>query len=228
MLSYVLLWMVYGFFGALLIGSSFFVMMHMSTKQGFGKWLAFAFGVNVVDPIIAVIVYYSVSSVLGGTIDIDVALWWHIAAIISIVMGIFIIIHKVSMTQLVSQVHESLWYVYAFLKWCVVNITNPLVWITGIAVASYFIVKNNGHGFAGFVTGAFTVVLITDTLKVYYADKIVQKLNPKILTKIQRTIGVIIILIGLLLRHNASVCAHDIHICISQAQHQIQTLFDRR
>lgn len=228
MLSYLLLWMVYGFFGALLIGSSFFVMMHMSTKQGFGKGLAFAFGVNVADPLIAVIVYYSVNRVLGGTVNIDVALRWHIAAIISIVMGIFIIIHKVSMTQLVSQVHQSLWYMYAFCKWFIVNITNPLVWITGIAVASYFIVKNNGHGFARFVTGAFTMVLVTDILKVYYANKIVKKLNPTILKNIQRTIGGIIIVIGLFLRHDASVCADDIQICIGQAQHQIQTLFDKR
>lgn len=60
MTQYILFGIIYGIFAAILIGQGFFMMMHMSSKQGFYKGLWFVIGVDIVDPLIAAISYYSV------------------------------------------------------------------------------------------------------------------------------------------------------------------------
>lgn len=226
MLMYTLLWMVYGLITAIVVGQSFFVMMHTSSKQWFGKSLAFLLWANVTDLLVAWLSYYAIAYLLDGVAGINITLWWHFAAIISIVLGIFILIQKVSITQIASNIHISFGYIYSFFKWCLVNMSWPLIRITWMATSSYFIIQRDGHGFVRFVIGSFVALLTTDILKAYYADKIIKYLSPKLLQRIHRVIGIIIIVIGLTIRHKVTLCADDIELCMEQTQSQIERLFD--
>jgi threonine/homoserine/homoserine lactone efflux protein len=226
MIIYALLWIVYGLISAVLVGQSFFVMIHTSSKQWFGKSLAFLLWANITDLLVAWIAYYAVGYVLDWVVGINIALRWHFAAIISIILGIFIIMQKVSITQITSNIHVSFWYIYSFLKGCLVNMSWPLIWITWLTVASYFTIQKDGYSFSWFVIWSFVALLTTDIIKAYHADKIMKYMSEKLLKRIQRTIGIIIIVIGIVIRHRVTLCADDIDSCLEKTQQQLEILFD--
>lgn len=228
MFSYILPWIVYGLVAICILGSGFFMMIHMSIKQGFRKALAFVIGSNLVDPIIAVISYYTMHRFLQGDVPINIGAAWHVAASISIIMGIFMIINKVSITATASHIHQSLWYIYAFAKWFIVQASNIFSWIVGMCVASYFVLHQDPAWFVCFVGTVFTIVLIADILKAYYAEKISRRVSPQVLKNIQRTMGVIVIAIGVILWYRTDICAHDTVACFKGTQDQLQQLFDKQ
>jgi len=228
MIIYWLLWIVYGIFGAILVWSNFFVMIHMTTKHWFSKGIRYVLGANSGDPIIAGLAYYGINYFLAWT-NINIWLRWYIAATISIILWLFMIIHRVSITKVAADIHISLSYAYSFVKWLLVNASNPLLWIARIAVASYFVIQhpNNPTPFIRFVGWAFMTILMADICKSYYADKITQYINPHKLQLIQRIIGIIIIIIGLVVRQKTTKCSKDIDACISKAQSQVESLLNK-
>jgi len=219
--------MVYGLIAAVLVGQSFFVMMHTSIKQWFPKSLAFLLWANLTDPIVAFVSYYAVNYILSGIVGINIALRWHLAALISIILGIFIIINKVSLTQIADDIHISLGYVYSFFKWCLINMSGPIIWITWIATSSYFVIQRDGEWFVRFFIGSFVTMLVIDILKAYYAQKIINYVTPTLLNRIQKGLGIVIIMLGLTIRHRTTLCADDIDLCLEKTQWQIENLFDR-
>lgn len=227
MIIYGLLWIAYGIVWAVLVWSNFFIMMHMSSKQGFSKWFWYVLGANLSELFIAGIAYYGISYFFAWA-DIRIALRWHIAAATSIILGLFMIIHKVSITRTVGQIHISLSYAYACIKWFIVNTSNPLLWIARIAAASYFVIQQNLIGFIWFVGGALLTIFVTDMFKAYYADKIAQYISPHKLQLIQRMFGLLIIIIGLFVRHKTTLCANNIDRCISKAQSQVDRLLNHK
>jgi len=226
MIIYTLLWIVYGLITSILVGQSFFVMMHTSITQWFSKAFAFLLWSNLSDPIIAGVAYYMVDYLLEGVVGINITLWWHIAALLSIILGIFIIIQKVSLTNIASDIHISFWYIYAFLKGCLINLIGPFQWITWLAIASYFIIQNDWVGFIWFAVWTFISFLITDTIKAYYAQKISNYLSSKILKNIQKILWIIIIIIGLVVWQKMTLCSDDIDLCIQNAQWQIENIYN--
>lgn len=228
MIDHILYGIVYGIIAAFIVGSSFFMMMHMSIKQWFRKSLAFVIGVNIIDPIIAAACYYTMSYVLEWTSIINISLRWYIAWAISIIMWIVMIINRVSLTTAASNMHEWLGYLYAFSKWCIVQWTNVFAWIVGIAVSSYFILNDTALWYVWFVGTVFTIVLIGDIIKIYYADKISRRLQPNTLKIIQRWLGIILIVLGLVIRYRTSICAKDIDVCLEETQQHLETLFDKK
>jgi len=227
MISYILYGLIYGIIAAFIVGSSFFMMVHMSTKQWFRKALAFVIGVNIVDPIIAAISYYTMTYVFEGIPLINIELRGYIAAAISWIMWIFMIINRVSLTKTASSMHEWLWYLYAFTKWVIVQWTNIFAWIVGLAVASYFILNDTTQGFVRFVWTVFTIVLIGDIIKIYYANKISRNLQPKTLKLIQRSLWIILIGLGIFIRYRTGICAKDMDMCLQETQQQLEKLFDK-
>lgn len=227
MLIYTLLWIVYGLSTSILVGQSFFVMMHTSITQWFPKAFAFLLWSNISDPIIAGIAYYMVDYLLEWVVGVNITLWWHIAALLSIILGIFIIIQKVSLTNIASDIHVSFWYMYAFLKGCLINMIGPFQWITWLAISSYFIIENNWIWFIRFAVWTFLSFVITDIIKAYYAQKISNYLSSNVLKKVQRVLWIIIITIGLLIWQKMTLCSDDIDVCIQDAQTQIENIFER-
>ncbi len=227
MISYIGFGIIYGLIATFIIGSAFFMMVHMSTKQWFKKALAFVIGVNIVDPIIAAIAYYTMTYVLEWIAIINIGLRWYIAASISVIMWIFMIIHRVSLTTTASNIHEWLGYLYAFTKWLIVQWTNIFAWIVGIAVASYFILNSNSTWYIRFVGTVFTVILIFDIIKIYFAEKISRRLQPKTLKIIQRSIGIVLIGLWIFVAYRTGICAKDVDICLQETQQQLEMLFNK-
>lgn len=227
MINYILYGFIYGIIAAFIVGSWFFMMVHMSTKQWFRKALAFVAWVNIVDPIIAAVSYYTMTYVFEWIPVVNVGIRWYIAAAISIIMWIFMIIHRVSLTTAVSNINQWLWYLYAFTKWLIVQWTNIFAWLVGIAVASYFILNSDTPSYIRFVWTVFVVIFIVDVIKIYYAEKISLKLQPKTLKIIQRSLGIILIWLWIFIWYRTGICEKDIDICLEETQHQLERLFDK-
>ena len=201
-------------------------MMHTSIKQWFPKAFAFLLWSNITDPIVAAIAYYAVEYILEWVVGVNITVWWHIAALVSIILGIFIIIQKVSITKIASDIHISFGYIYAFAKGCLINLIGPFQRITWLAISSYFIIQQDWVWFIWFVVWSFIAFLTTDTIKAYYAQKISTYLSQNLLKNIQRALWVIIIIIGLIVWQKVTLCSDDIDLCIQNAQWQIEKIFD--
>jgi hypothetical protein len=96
-----------------------------------------------------------------------------------------------------------------------------------MCVASYFVLHHEPHGFVVFVGTVFTIVFVVDILKAYYADKISRRISPQVSRNIQKTMGLIVIGIGVILWYKTDICAHDTAACFQDTQNELQQFFDK-
>ncbi|MBE0641757.1 MAG: LysE family transporter [Bacteroidales bacterium] len=185
---------------AILLGPAFFTLLQTALLRGFRSGAVLAAGIFLSD---ITLVYLST---IGAQQVIDnkgIHLYFGIiGGIVLMGIGIYTFTRKV-LTSKGNEVPDvklpgPLTYLF---KGFFLNFTNPFLWIFWVSVV---ISVSSNYGINTpdmfvFFAGLLSTILITDLLKSYGAHLISGMLNPRVLTIINRVVGIFLVFFGILL-----------------------------
>jgi threonine/homoserine/homoserine lactone efflux protein len=176
------------------MGAVFFYLIKTAIVSGRKAGVAVASGIIVGDIIYVILLLFGFSEILENEIFIK---WFAlIGGITLILIGIRYIIKKDNFTEAIRISKGSLWA--HFTKGFVLNFVNPFVaavWVGFLAINEEQFSSSTSLTVS--LTTTLIVIFATDILKVVYAEKLKGSLRPSILQKVFKTLGIIMILLGL-------------------------------
>lgn len=203
-----------GFTLAVLIGPAFFTLIQTSIHRGFKSGIFLAIGIFLSDITLISIISLCTLGLLGAFASPEFLLnpvnkiyFGIIGGVILFVFGIFTFTRKLEHFTNNDDDNDPnkpgpLTFI---LKGYFLNIANPVLIIFWMGVVSGVIsgaepAKTDifKHVMT-FFTGALATIFATDTLKCFVANKIKNYLQPRILVIINHTIGVLLIIFGIVL-----------------------------
>ncbi|HVD97064.1 MAG TPA: LysE family transporter [Cytophagaceae bacterium] len=192
---------VSGLLISFMFGPVFFGLIHASIHRGFRKALVYASGVASSDSFFILLIYFGVAGFLQ---DESFRLFMKIVGCgIMITFGIYYIIKKAPDTLEVENESErkqkpyhSLW-----LKGFVLNSINPSVFVICLGMVSYAAdnYANDKISTFAFFIGSVLTVFSFDTIKAYIAHKIKIYFTNRLLNKMNKVLGIVILGAGLIL-----------------------------
>ncbi|TYB74162.1 LysE family translocator [Bizionia gelidisalsuginis] len=190
-----------GFFLSFMIGPVFFVLLETSVIKGFRAAIAFDLGVIIADILFIALAYFSSFQLLenlsnqpglyvfGGTI-----------------LGVYglIIFFKKSKKELETKkeiVIKRTNYFKLFLKGFFLNFINigVLVFWLGVIIVVSPNLDNDVNRFLTFFGTMVGAYFVTDVFKILLAKQLKSKLTPKIIVKIKKLLGLILLVCGIIL-----------------------------
>jgi threonine/homoserine/homoserine lactone efflux protein len=181
-----------------MIGPIFFGLLHTSIHKGFRKAILYASGVASSDTFFILITYFGIAGFMKDpSFQNSMTL---IGGIIMSVFGVYYILKKTPNTIDVVKNKDkkktsdsNMW-----LKGFTLNVVNPsvfLFWISMVSLASISYHNDKLYIFIFFASSIITV-FGTDVLKAYIANKIKKYFTKQILDKMNKVLGIIILLAG--------------------------------
>lgn len=191
-----------GFFLAFMIGPVFFMLIQTSITKGARAAIAFDLGVILGDIVFILIAYYGSRNLLERIKD-DPRLF-YIGGLILLVYGIIIYLDKNQKRVIQDEtlvLPERTNYIKLFFKGFLLNFINVGVlafWLGMIVVVGSNLQMNPTR-----ILNYFTVILvsylITDIGKIVLAKQLKKKLTPVVTYKIKRSIGILLMIFGVVL-----------------------------
>lgn len=185
-----------------MIGPVFFVLLETSATKGIKEAIIFDFGVILADVIFITLSYYG-SYVILNKIKDDPRLFIG-GGLVLFTYGLISFIkekrRKIIMDPELVIVEKSTWY-GLFLKGFLLNFINIGVlafWLALVVVVSTNVAMNPARVFWYF-TFILIAYFITDLGKIVLAKQLKNKLTPHIINKIRKTVGLILMIIGLII-----------------------------
>jgi len=188
---------------AVLLGPAFFALIQTSIHRGFRSGALLATGIFLSDLFALVVCYFGASQILGSDPRQNVY-FSVIGGIIMVIFGTYTFSRKVESQKDESgkpaQDKPSRFYVY-IMKGFFLNALNPGMWFLWITIvvsvsANYGV---NNSSILIFLTGALATIFGTDLLKCFVSHQIKHIVNDKIMTWMNRLVGIVIIAIGVYL-----------------------------
>lgn len=176
------------------IGPVFFYLLKTTLQYGFGSGLSVALGIVISDLVCLIICYLGASEFIESDKN---KLWLAVtASIILIAMGLKYLVKPNIKASTEIQL-KSYDYGKLFVKGFLVNFINPFVFLVWIGIITLAIEKYESFSsqviyFTAILLGIFTI----DLAKVILAKRIKQFVQPYILKRIYKIIGVLLILFG--------------------------------
>lgn len=193
-----------------LTGPAFFALLKTSIEKGFYAGASFALGVLLSD-----IIYVSLAIFGSSFLSVEQKLLTPIGLVGSIILlgiGIYYLSIKVKINKkktLCKKEHPT--YILKGLAMCLFN---PALFLYWISVAGGLL-SVTGRFDLGKIVPFFASILITqftlDCIKAFYADKLSNRIEEKMVSRINKFAGVLIILFALRLMYDI-VFAHSLMI----------------
>lgn len=185
---------------AFMIGPAFFALIQTSINRGFKAGVQMAVGISLSDTILVFLMNLGIIHIIDA--PIVQLLFGVIGGIILIGFGLYTYLKK----EITHETHEvqikGKWgrAVTFILKGFFLNFMNPFVWVFWITVSvgmsSNLQTKEN---ILLFFTTTLLTLLATDVVKCFIANKIKRILSPKVLFFINKTVGLILFVFGIVL-----------------------------
>jgi len=194
---------------AVLLGPAFFSLIQTSIQRGFRSGFFLAIGIFISDLTALILAYFGATQFLGHD-PRENFLFSIIGGIILIIFGTFTFIRKVSSQKQIEGENEnkgvSKPYVY-IIKGFLLNAANPgmwFIWITVVVSISANFGVNNRAIYI-FLSGVLGTIFATDIFKCFISNQIKHLINDKVLTWMNRLVGVVLIGFGTYLIINVMV-----------------------
>jgi threonine/homoserine/homoserine lactone efflux protein len=191
-----------GFFLSFMIGPVFFMLIQTSIIKGARAAIAFDLGVVLGDVVFILIAYYGSKSLLEQIKD-DPRLF-YIGGLILLVYGIIMYLDKNQKNVIPNEtliLPEKTNYLKLFFKGFLLNFIN--VGVLAFWLGMIVVVGSNFQMNPSKIFNYFSVILIsyliTDIGKILLAKQLKKKLTPKITYKVKRTMGIILMVFGIVL-----------------------------
>ena len=201
-----------GFLLSILVGPVFFILLETSITKGFRAAISFDFGVFLSDLLYILIAVMFMEQIKGLDTASNKMLFSFIGGTIFIVYGLFTFFKKAALVEnsvidtnevVNMPVSQTKDYIMLGVKGFLLNFANPLVifyWLSVASFANQFAPDRSG---IGWVFLFISIVLITffgvDVLKILAAKKLRPLVNQKLLTALNRVIGIVFCLFGVFL-----------------------------
>lgn len=185
---------------AILLGPAFFTLLQTAVHRGFRSGAILAIGIFLSDLTLVVLSYFGAANIMGN--KANHLYFGLIGGAVLIGVGIFTFRKKVLPAEEEAEVEDKVPGPLTFLlKGYFLNITNPFLWLFWISVV---VSVSSNYGVRTpqmfiFFSGLLGTILLTDLLKSFAAGLIKQFLNPKVLTVVNKVVGIGLMLFGLLL-----------------------------
>ena len=190
-----------GFFLAFMIGPVFFMLIETSITKGVRAAVAFDVGVIIADVIFIAIAYLSSFQLLENLSNLP-GLYIFGGTILS-VYGLIILIKKPNEKEIENEINNTTKanYLQLFVKGFLLNFINigVLVFWLGIVVVTGPSLENDINRFVVFFSALMIIYFLTDLIKIILAKQLKKKLTPKIIIKTKKSLGVLLVVCGLIL-----------------------------
>ena len=190
-----------GFFLAFMIGPVFFVLIETSATKGFRAAVTFDIGVITADIIFIGIAYFSSFQLLENLSN-QPGLYVFGGTILA-VYGMITFLKTPKRNDLKAQLSNSFKvnYIELFIKGFLLNFINVgvLIFWLGIIIVTGPSLENDIHRFYVFFGSLMVAYFITDLFKILLAKQLKKQLTPKIILKIKKLLGIILLICGLVL-----------------------------
>lgn len=190
-----------GFFLAFMIGPVFFVLTETSVTKGFRAAVAFDLGVIIADIIFIGVAYFSSFQLLENLSN-QPGLYVFGGTILA-VYGLIIFLKKPKRNDLKAQLSNSFKvnYIELFIKGFLLNFINVgvLIFWLGIIIVTGPSLENDINRFYVFFGSLIVAYFITDLFKILLAKQLKKQLTPKIILKIKKLLGIILLICGMVL-----------------------------
>jgi len=194
--------LVTGFILSIMIGPVFFVLLETSIRRGVKAALWLDFGVLISDLVYILIAYVFYKEVEDLKAGDDSSILRIIGGVIFVGYGIFNFFKKVKKHQFNAQsipVSKTRDYVFLGIKGFLLNIANPLVifyWFSVMTIGA----EDAGGASSWGMLFYLSLILITffgiDVLKILGAKKLRPLVTDRLLTGLNRLIGIIFMVFG--------------------------------
>jgi L-lysine exporter family protein LysE/ArgO len=193
----------FGLLLTMLLGPGFFGLLQTSINKGFKYGMFFAMGVALSDLVFIMLTYYGISGFL------EIPLFKKCVGIagglLMCIFGLFYFFKSVENTVPFAQIQTEKNKGRFILKGFLLNIFNPSVlffWVGAVSMISVQYQDNQFQIFTFFCASVFTVLAI-DILKSYIANKIKVYFTNKLLSIMNKCVGLVLFGIGLSLFYTA-------------------------
>jgi threonine/homoserine/homoserine lactone efflux protein len=191
-----------GFFLAFMIGPVFFMLIQTSITKGARAAIAFDLGVVLGDVVFILIAYFGSKRLLEQIKD-DPRLF-YMGGLILLVYGIITYLDK-SQKRIIDDetlvLPEKTNYTKLFLKGFLLNFINigVLAFWLGMIVVVGSNLQMNPSKIVNYFAVILVSYLVTDLIKILLAKQLKRKLTPKVAYKIKRTMGLLLMIFGVVL-----------------------------
>ncbi|MFW5792770.1 MAG: LysE family translocator [Bacteroidota bacterium] len=186
---------------AFLIGPAFFALLQTSIHRGFFAGMQFATGIAFSDITLIGLSYLGALQIINNEQNkVTVGV---IGGVVLILFGIITFTKKYKMTKpskIEIKVKADRFMKY-FFKGYFINILNPFLLIFWLGVVSFISSKYgiNSKETISFFIGVIFAVFATDTVKCFVAHRIKKYLKVKVLVFINRLVGLLLIMFGIIM-----------------------------
>lgn len=187
---------------AIMLGPALFALLQTSIHRGLKEGIILAFGIFLSDLALVSLCYLGMLQLIDDN-KTNNLLFGVIGGAILIGFGIYTFTRKIQIDEENNAILEGRkprLYTY-FLKGFFLNFTNPFIWIFWVGVMG--LVKANyspdNRNIIEFFSGTLITVFSTDILKCLIANKIRQRLKPKVLMLTNHVVGILMALFGIAL-----------------------------
>lgn len=179
----------------LLIGPVFFALIQTSIEQGFGSATFFALGVWVSDVTMLILSGYGLSQLAEQDVY---ALWLGLAGgAVLVAFGLYSIL-KAGPSPIADESIKIGNPGRNFLKGLALNGFNPMVMLFWSGVVGYELTNYN-HDLNDrilFFLGILVTMACGDLTKAFFASRLRTALNPTLVTRLNRGVGLLLVLFG--------------------------------
>lgn len=188
-----------GFFLAFMVGPVFFVLLETSATKGIKQAITFDLGVILADVLFITASYYGSKQLLEKIKD-DSRMF-YVGGTVLFVYGLVTFIKEKRRKLIASElmVEDKSNLVGLFIKGFLLNFINVGVlafWLALVVVISTNVDMNTNRVFLYFTT-ILIAYFITDIGKIVLAKQLKNKLTPRVITKIRKIMGIILMVIGI-------------------------------
>lgn len=197
---------------AVLLGPALFALIQTSIHRGFRKGVFLALGIFFSDMTLVFLCYIGALQIISS--GENRLIFGVIAGIILIIYGIVSFTRHVPVSDSNNNNNNngnSGWLTYV-LKGYFLNIANPYVWLFWMTVTVGVTSNYGDHNVWSatlFFAGALLMVFSTDILKAYVAKRIKSLLNEKNIRRMNKLVGIMLVLFGIVLIARAAISYYD-------------------
>jgi len=181
---------------AILPGPVFFALIQSSIQKGVRFAGLFALGVAVSDLLCIVTVHFFVSGIIKNPVIQNVIA--SVGGLLMCIFGFYYLFKPAERRVPLNPLQREVKGGSFFLKGFVLNIFNPMVLFSWFAVVTIMSVKYNNNDIYIFsYFGALVLtILIIDLLKSYIANKFKSVFTNRLMTRLNKILGVTLVVIG--------------------------------
>lgn len=187
----------------LLVGPALFAILHTSMSKGFYSGLQMAAGIAMSDVLLMFCSYFGLVKYIkeNPTFQLVIGL---VGSVFLLLYGAYLI-HKKQHVPMGRELKLKINWLKVFSeisKGFFLNIMNPLLWVSWFAIVAKGTENKTEQESIAFMVGIVLMTFSTDVVKSYFSHKISAILSPQVIHKMNKVLGLILILcsIGLCYR----------------------------